>query len=98
MTAEQSIGDKEYIRRALEVTIYIGLVLVLIGACFRTARPFLSLIAWGVIIAISIYPWFERLQRALGGRRGVAAVNSSIAPVADGDFRQARQATLEVVN
>jgi predicted PurR-regulated permease PerM len=75
MTTEQFIDDKEYIRRALEVTIHIGLVIVLVGACFLTARPFLPLIVWGIIIAISIYPWFEKLQRALGGGRGgVAAI------------------------
>jgi len=74
MIAEQFAKDKEYIRRALEVSIHIGLTILLVGACLLILRPFLPLILWGVIIAISTYPGFGRLQKALGGRGVLAAV------------------------
>jgi predicted PurR-regulated permease PerM len=74
MTAERPTDDKEYISRALEVSIHTGLLILLVAGCFIILRPFLHVIVWGIIIAISIYPGFTKLQRALGGRAGVAAV------------------------
>lgn len=66
--------DRDYVRRALEVSIHVGLLFVLAAACLLILRPFLLLIAWGIIIAIAAYPGFRRLQNLLGGRSGLAAV------------------------
>jgi len=74
LSGEQSADDKEHIRRGLELCIYIGLVVLLVGSCFFILRPFLPLVVWGIVIAISTYPAFKRLQNALGGRRSLAAV------------------------
>jgi predicted PurR-regulated permease PerM len=63
----------EFLERAVEVTIRVGLVVVLIAWCFQTLRPFLQPALWGMIIAIAAYPGYVRLRRALGGRRGAAA-------------------------
>lgn len=71
---KQSTDDKEYVRRALEASIQIGLAILLVSASLLILRPFLPLIVWGVIIAISIYPVFRKLQRALGGRGALTAV------------------------
>lgn len=68
------IGDRDYVRRALEVSIHVGLLILLTGACLLILRPFIPLIAWGVVIAIAAYPPYRRLQNLLGGRRGLAAV------------------------
>jgi predicted PurR-regulated permease PerM len=74
MTSEQSPDDKRHMARALEVSIHVGLVVLLVVACLLILRPFLPLIAWGVIIAIDVYPGYEKLRQALGGRGGLAAV------------------------
>ena len=79
---ETSADDKEHIRRGLELCIYIGLVVLLVGSCLLILRPFLPLVVWGIIIAISTYPAFRRLQRALGGRRGLAATICTVAMLA----------------
>src|SRR5215469_18142600 len=71
---EKLADDKEHIRRGLELCIYIGLVVLLVGSCLLILRPFLPLVVWGIIIAIATYPAFRRLQTALGGRGGLAAV------------------------
>lgn len=73
MPAESSDDDK-YIRRALEITIHIALVALLVGACLVILRPFVPLILWGIIIAISVYPGFKKLQRLIGGSGNIAAV------------------------
>ena len=82
MPAEKSGDDKEHIRRGLELCIYIGLVILLLGSCLLILRPFLPLVVWGIIIAISTYPAFKKLQAVLGGRRGLAAVLCTVAMLA----------------
>jgi predicted PurR-regulated permease PerM len=74
MTLKQDMHDKEYLGRALEVSIHVGLFILLAAACLLISRPFLPLIAWGIIIAIAAYPGYRRLQNVLGGRGGLAAV------------------------
>ena len=66
--------SKNYIHRALEVSIHIGLLALLTIACLWILRPFIPLVAWGIIIAIAVYPAYRKLQRLLGGRGTLAAV------------------------
>ena len=66
--------SKNYIQRALEVSIHIGLVALLAIACLWVLRPFILLVAWGIIIAIAVYPAYRKLQSLLGGRGTLAAV------------------------
>ena len=60
--------------RALEVSVHVGLLILLLAACFLILRPFLTLIAWGAVVAIAVYPGYRKLQSVLGGRGGLAAV------------------------
>lgn len=73
MTSEHLTDDSRYLRRALDVAIHIGLVILLVIACLWIVRPFIPLVVWGIIIAISIYPGYAKLGKALGGRAGLAA-------------------------
>lgn len=74
MIVDQTAQDRAQVRRALEAAIQIGLVILLAVACLLILLPFLPLVAWGIIIAIASYPAYRKLQSALGGRGGVAAV------------------------
>lgn len=60
--------------RAVEVSTHIGLVILLAAACFLVLRPFLPLITWGIVIAISVYPGYRKLQLGLRGRRVLSSV------------------------
>lgn len=66
MLAEQS-NDHSYVDQAVEVSIHIGLLVLLVGACLRILAPFLAIIAWGVIISVAAYPAERKLHKALGG-------------------------------
>ena len=72
-TLNQSSNDKLYVRRALEASVHIGLVALVIFWCFKIGRPFLEIIVWGIIIAVAIHPIYNRLKSALGGRDRLAA-------------------------
>jgi predicted PurR-regulated permease PerM len=71
---EQASYDRAYIRRTLEGAIHIGLAIALVAVCLLILRPFVPLVVWGIIIAIASYPAFQKLQSALGGRGGLAAI------------------------
>ena len=66
------------VSRALEVSINVGLFILLAATCFLILRPFLPLVAWGVIIAIAMHPVYRRIQNFLGGRRTLAAIVCTI--------------------
>ena len=74
MTVESHFRDKDFTNRAVEVSIHIGLLVLLTAACFLIMRPFVPLIVWGIIVAIAVYPGYQKLKGALGGRGGLAAV------------------------
>ena len=78
MTFPEINRDKVYLRRALEVTINIGLVVLLSVTCFLILRPFVPLITWGIIIAVATHQAFLRLQRLLHGHGGAAAALCTI--------------------
>ncbi len=64
----------DYRRRAVEIAIHVGLVILLTTACLMILRPFLPLVAWGIIIAIAANPAYQKLRSMLGGRGKLAAV------------------------
>jgi len=74
MTPEASVSDRAYLNRTMEAAIHIGLAVLLAIACLMILKPFLPLIAWGIIIGVASYPVFLKLRTALGGRGGLAAV------------------------
>jgi predicted PurR-regulated permease PerM len=57
----------------LDVLIRAGLLLVLALLCYQVFAPFLSLMVWAVILAVSLYPLHQGLARRLGGRQGWSA-------------------------
>lgn len=65
---------EDYVGRALETTIHVGLFLSLAAACLLILRPFALLICWGIIIAIASHPAYLRLKAFLRGHGTFAAV------------------------
>jgi predicted PurR-regulated permease PerM len=68
------LEDNALVGRALQVTIRIGVFLLLVAWCFVIVRPFLVPVVWGIIIAVGTHRLFGALQALLGGSRGLAAV------------------------
>lgn len=69
-----NMHNDDGVSRAFDVSINIGLFILLAATCFLILRPFLPLILWGIIIAIAAHPGYRRVKDLLGGRRGLAAV------------------------
>ena len=74
MTADRPTPENSHLKRAVEVSIHLGLIFLLAAACLSILKPFIVVVAWGLIIAIAGYPGYCWLQRLLGGRGGFASI------------------------
>src|SRR5215471_2341617 len=69
--------DPEFERRIsarlLDVLIRAALIGVLATLCYVIFAPFLTLMVWALILAVTLYPLDRALARRVGGRQGLAA-------------------------
>ena len=65
--------DQRVVGRLLDVLIRAGLILALALLCYRIFSPFLVLMTWALILAVTLYPLHRALAGRLGGRQGWAA-------------------------
>ena len=57
----------------LDVLIRAGLVLALVVLCHKVFAPFLPLMLWALILAVTLYPIHQLIAKRIGGRQGMAA-------------------------
>ena len=65
---------RPFVDQAVEAAVRIALLATLVVMCFRIVEPFLVPIAWGIILAVAVWPGYEWLLQRLGGHRVLAAV------------------------
>jgi predicted PurR-regulated permease PerM len=66
-------SEKAVSRGVLNALISAGLIAVLVIFCFQIFSPFLDLMLWSLILAITLYPLQIRLRSILGRKEGGAA-------------------------
>jgi predicted PurR-regulated permease PerM len=57
----------------LDVLIRAGLILAMAMLCYQVLSPFLTLMVWALILAVTLYPLHQSLARKIGGKQGLAA-------------------------
>lgn len=62
------------VRAAIEIAVYLLLVLGLLAWCLIIIGPFISFILWGTVIAVSMHQPFLWMERVLGGRKRAVAL------------------------
>src|SRR3954470_18627038 len=60
-------------RKLLDVLIRAGMVFALTALCYRVFAPFISLMAWALILAVTLYPAHRKLAHRVGGKQWLAA-------------------------
>jgi predicted PurR-regulated permease PerM len=65
--------EKRMASRLLDVLIRAGLILAMVLLCYQVFAPFLTLMVWALILAVTLYPMHKALARKMGGREGWAA-------------------------
>ena len=68
-----STSEKALSRGLLDVLIRAGLIVVLVMFCFQIFQPFLNLMLWSLIMAITLYPLHQKLRGKLGNHDGRTA-------------------------
>ena len=66
-------NEKALSHGLLDVLIRVGLIVVLVIACYRVFHPFLDLMLWALILAVTLYPLQRRFKRRLGNKEGRTA-------------------------
>jgi predicted PurR-regulated permease PerM len=57
----------------LDVLIRAGLILAMAVLCYQVFSPFLHLMVWALILAVTLYPLHQFLASKIGGKQGLAA-------------------------
>src|SRR5678815_1143927 len=65
--------DRRVASQLLDVLIRAGLIGILAVLCYVVFAPFMTLMAWAIILAVTLYPLHRALARRLGRRNGLAA-------------------------
>jgi len=68
-------------KRLMDVLIRAGLVLALTILCYQIFSPFIGLMAWALILAVTLYPAHQKLARKMGGRQGLSATLLTLAGI-----------------
>jgi predicted PurR-regulated permease PerM len=66
--------QQELHRKTTEVVVRLSVVGLLAFWCFAIFRPFLMPLVWGIVIAVALRPVYVWIERAIGGRRKLAAI------------------------
>lgn len=66
-------GSEQATARWIEVAIRISVLALLLYLALTLIRPFLTIAIWSVVIAVALYPLYDRMVDLLGGRRRLAA-------------------------
>ncbi len=65
---------KAILSTAVDLTLKIGTLLLIIFLCFRILTPFISILLWALVIAIILAPIYDRIGKWFGKRKKLAAL------------------------
>jgi predicted PurR-regulated permease PerM len=69
----QQAQDNSVFKQVMDTSIKLGVVVLILVWCFDIIRPFIIPVAWGMIIAVAVYPLYVKLNQSLGDRKSLSA-------------------------
>ncbi|HJZ79390.1 MAG TPA: AI-2E family transporter [Pyrinomonadaceae bacterium] len=70
----QQNSEAERHKPLWDTLVRVALIGGLAWLCFQVFSPFLKLMVWSIILAVTIYPLHQWVARRLGGRQGLTSV------------------------
>ncbi len=67
-------NNEAFYNRAIYTALRIGFITLLLVWSFLIIKPFILPVIWGIIIAVAIFPLFEKVSSLIGNRRKTAAI------------------------
>ena len=74
ITQPEVVVDGRPASNLWDTLIRVGLIAGLAVLCFQVFSPFVKLMAWSIILAVTTYPLHQQLARRIGGRQGLTSV------------------------
>lgn len=73
MTPDNQQFRKHFAQDLTDVLIRLGLIALLVYASVKVFSPFMGLMLWSLILAVTLYPAHQMLANKLNGKQGTAA-------------------------
>ena len=67
-SANSAQTDDRFLANAMASFLQIGALLILLMWCYMIVAPFVTIMVWGLIISVALYPTHSTLTARLGGR------------------------------
>jgi predicted PurR-regulated permease PerM len=74
MSKKTSSNEQDQTRNALEITLRLALLFLLLYWCYGVVKPFADFFIWSVIFAVALYPPYKWLYLKLGGKKALSSV------------------------
>ena len=74
--------DRATLANSMTSFLQIAAVVLLTFVCYQILSPFISIVVWGVIIAVAAYPGYVSLTNRLGGRSKLSATLIAVVGIA----------------
>lgn len=77
MATNKNLPDKNnpsYVNIAIDLILKVGALALVVYLCFRILKPFLSMLIWGLIIAIILFPVYMHMRKWFGNRNKIASI------------------------
>lgn len=71
--SSQAANDANFQHNMMTAFIQIAALVILVSYCLDIVGPFVSLVVWGLVLAVAIYPLHTTLAAKLGGNEKLAA-------------------------
>ncbi len=66
---EKSNSQSYDFSKIVDLLIRLGVLYLLISWCFDIMRPFISVLLWGTLLAVAIYPFYKLVLKLFRGRK-----------------------------
>jgi predicted PurR-regulated permease PerM len=66
--------DTQYVRIAIDLILKVGSLFLVVFLCIKILNPFLSMLIWGLVIAIILFPLFYKMSGWFGKRRKLTSL------------------------
>jgi len=66
--------NNNYVGIAIDLILKVGALALVVYLCFRILKPFLSMLIWGLIIAIILFPVYMYLRKWFGNRNKITSI------------------------
>jgi len=68
----KSPAEADYLARALEVAIHLSVIAFIVLGAFWMFSPVVMVMLWAIVLAVTFYPLYRAIRKAVGGRPKLA--------------------------